>query len=82
MVLVFLANNSLNNDNKINLDNRALEEELELAKQESNLLIKKAENLRLEAKNLLHDAHQMDLLTAIEYGCDRTFELPEKKSSI
>ncbi|AFZ54919.1 hypothetical protein Cyan10605_2852 [Cyanobacterium aponinum PCC 10605] len=74
----FLANNSLNNDNKINLDNRALEEELELAKQESNLLIKKAENLRLEAKNLLHDAHQMDLLTAIEYGCDRTFELPEK----
>lgn len=73
----FLANNPLNN-NKINLDNKALEEELELAKQEAKLLIKKAENLRLEAKNLLHDAHQMDLLTAIEYGCDRTFELPEK----
>jgi len=74
----FLANNQSNNNNKINLDNKALEKELELAKQEAKLLITKAENLRSEAKNLLHDATQMDLLTAIEYGCDRTFELPEK----
>lgn len=73
----FLAHNQSNNG-KINLENKALEKELELAKQEAKLLIKKAENLRLEAKNLLHDAQQIDLLTAIEYGCDRTLELPEQ----
>lgn len=65
-------------ESKINLDNKALEKELNEAKKEAELLINKAENLRLEAKKLLHDSWQMELLTAVEYSCDRTLELPQK----
>lgn len=74
----FLAKIESSNSDRINLDNKVLEQELESAKVEAKFLIKKAENLRLEAQNLLHDAQQMDLLTAIEYGCDRILELPQK----
>lgn len=74
----FLANNHQQNNSKIDLDNKALESELNQAKKEAQLLVNKAENLRLEAKKLLHDSWQMELLTAVEYSCDRTLELPQK----
>jgi DNA-directed RNA polymerase beta' subunit len=65
-------------ESKVKLDNKALEKELNEAKKEAQLLINKAETLRLEAKKLLHDSWQMELLTAVEYSCDRTLELPQK----
>ncbi|NCO74401.1 MAG: hypothetical protein GW795_03030 [Cyanobacteria bacterium] len=74
----FLAHNNQQNNSNIDLDNKALETELNQAKKEAQLLVNKAENLRLEAKKLLHDSWQMDLLTAVEYSCDRTLELPQK----
>lgn len=73
-----LANKNQDNNNKIDLDNKTLESELSQAKKEAQLLVNKAENLRLEAKKLLHDSWQMELLTAVEYSCDRTLELPQK----
>ncbi|MBL1208742.1 hypothetical protein [Geminocystis sp. GBBB08] len=73
-----LANNNLQNNRKIDLDNKTLEIELNQVKKEAQLLVNKAENLRLEAKKLLHDSWQMELLTTIEYSCDRTLELPQK----
>jgi hypothetical protein len=65
-------------ESQVNLDNKTLEAELNEAKKEAQLLINKAENLRLEAKKLLHDSWQMELLTTVEYSCDRTLELPQK----
>ena len=63
---------------KIQLENPALERELQTAKQQANLLKEKSENLRLEAEKLLTSSFQMELLTAVQYGCDRTLELPAK----
>lgn len=75
---MILGNKNQDNYSKIDLDNKALESELNQAKKEAQLLVNKAENLRSEAKKLLHDSWQMELLTAVEYSCDRTFELPQK----
>lgn len=62
----------------INLGNPALEAELNNAKSQAQLLINKAESLRSEAEKLLQDSWQMNLLTAVQYTCDRTLELPQK----
>lgn len=62
----------------INLGNSNLEQELNNAKYQAQLLINKAENLRSEAQKLLQDSWQLDLLTAVQYTCDRTLELPQK----
>lgn len=82
VAIAFLGSTILAQNNqkesKVKLDNKALEKELNEAKKEAQLLINKAENLRLEAKKLLHDSWQMELLTTIEYSCDRTLELPQK----
>ncbi len=82
VAIAFIGSIILAQDNqkqsRINLENKGLEQELNEAKKEAQLLINKAENLRLEAKNLLHDSWQMDLLTTVEYSCDRTLELPQK----
>ncbi len=60
------------------IGNESLAKELEGAKQEALNLIEKAEELRQEAQNLLREASQMDLLTSVEYMCDRILELPQK----
>ena len=64
--------------NRINIDNPALAREIQSVKQQANLLINKAEDLRHEAKEVLTAASQLELLTAVEYACDRTKELPDK----
>ena len=64
--------------NKINIDNPALAREIQSVKQQANLLINKAEDLRHEAKQILTSATQLELLTAVEYACDRAKELPDK----
>ncbi|HIK38001.1 MAG: hypothetical protein NZ901_12440 [Geminocystis sp.] len=60
------------------IGNESLAKELEEAKQEALNLIEKAESLRQEAQTLLREASQMDLLTSVEYMCDRILELPQK----
>lgn len=64
--------------NRINIDNPSLVREIQSVKQQANLLINKTEDLRHEAKEVLTAASQLELLTAVEYACDRTKELPDK----
>ena len=79
VLIAFLGSAILaKDDNQIDLENKLLTQELKSVQQEANLLVNKAEELRLEAKKLLHDSWQIDLLTAVEYACDRTLELPSK----
>ena len=67
---------------KIDLDNPTLERELKNAQQQAQLLVQKAEILRSEAQKLLQDSWQIELLTAVQYTCDRTSELPNKISRL
>jgi hypothetical protein len=79
IIIAFLGSSLLSKDSQsLELENKLLERELNSIYQEANFLVAKAEELRLEAQNLLHDSWQMDLLTAVEYACDRTLELPHK----
>ncbi len=64
--------------NQVNIDNPALAREIQSVKQQANLLINKAEELRNEAKQLLTSSTQLELLSSVEYACDRTNELPDK----
>lgn len=64
--------------NKININNPALAREIQLVRQQANLLVHKAEDLRNEAKKLLTNSEQLELFSIVEYACDRTQELPEK----
>ena len=64
--------------NKINLNNPALAREIQSVQQQAKLLTSKAEDLRHEAKQMLTSSTQLELLTAVEYACDRTQELPGK----
>ncbi len=64
--------------NKINIDNPALAKEIQSVQQQAKLLINKAEDLRKESKQLLTSSTQLELLTAVEYTCARTQELPGK----
>ncbi|WP_017293323.1 hypothetical protein [Geminocystis herdmanii] len=73
-----LASKEKQVEEDIDIENTALETELDNAKNQAQLLIKKSESLRLEAEKLLQDSWQLDLLTTVQYMCDRTLELPEK----
>ena len=64
--------------NKININNPALAREISLVQQQADLLISKAEELRTEAKKMLTSSTQLELLSTVEYACDRTQELPGK----
>ncbi len=68
--------------NKIHLDNPALAREIQSVQQQAQLLINKAEDLRHEAKQVLTSSTQLELLTAVEYACERTSELPVKISQL
>ena len=63
---------------QININNPALVREIQSVQQQAKLLINKAEALRNEAKQMLTTATQLELLTAVQYACDRTQELPDK----
>ena len=66
----------------LNLDNPALERELQSVKQQAKLLAEKAETLRAESEQILTAASQLELLTAVQYTCDRAVELPAKIDSL
>lgn len=75
---MILAKKETTVEQNIDIENTALETELNNAKNQAQLLIKKSENLRIEAEKLLQESWQLDLLTTVQYMCDRTLELPEK----
>ncbi len=62
----------------LELDNPALERELQAVRQQSRSLVEKSTALRTEAAKLLTDAGQMDLLVSVETACNLTAELPSK----
>ncbi len=60
----------------ISLDNPQLEGELQSVRVSARVLAEQANNLRSEAKKLLTDSLQIELLATVEYACDRACELP------
>ncbi|MGK7873009.1 MAG: hypothetical protein AB4426_06775 [Xenococcaceae cyanobacterium] len=62
----------------LNLDNPALERELQSVQQQAKLLAEKAETLRTESEKMLTSSTQLELLTAVQYACNRAGELPAK----
>lgn len=60
------------------LDNPELERELQAVRASARALADRANALRLEAARLLTNADQIELLTAVQYACDRAVELPAK----
>jgi FtsZ-binding cell division protein ZapB len=64
--------------NKINLNNPALTREIQSVQQQAKLLTNKAEDLRREAQRILTTSSQLELLSTVEYACDRTVMLPDK----
>ncbi|WP_026097607.1 hypothetical protein [Baaleninema simplex] len=61
------------------LENPDLDRELQSVRVSAANLASKAEELRQEAERLLTGGTvQMELLTAVQYACDRAHELPEK----
>lgn len=75
---IVLASKEKQVEEDIDIENTALETELDNAKNQAQLLIKKSESLRIEAEKLLQESWQLDLLTTVQYMCDRTLELPDK----
>ena len=63
---------------QLNLGNPALERELRAVKQQARLLVEKAETLRSESEKMLTSSAQIELLTAVQYACNRALELPGK----
>ncbi len=63
---------------QLNLDNPTLERELRSVKQQAQLLVEKAETLRSESEKMLTSSAQIELLTAVQYACNRALELPGK----
>lgn len=63
----------------LNLGNPVLEQELLQVQAQAQGLAERAEVLRVEAtRRLLTEMHQVELLGAVQYACDRTQELPSK----
>lgn len=62
----------------LNLDNPQLEQELQSVLQQARGLSDKANGLRAEASKLLIHSSQIELLSTVQYACDRASELPSK----
>lgn len=61
------------------LAKQQLQRELQVMQASGKTLAEKAEVLRQEANQLLtRDSFQLELLTAVQYACDRAIELPAK----
>lgn len=68
--------------NRIKLDNPVLVREITAVKQQAKLLAQKALTLRSEARQMLTNSSQLELLAAVEYACEHTLELPEQIDTI
>ncbi|NEQ99454.1 MAG: hypothetical protein F6K30_22580 [Cyanothece sp. SIO2G6] len=60
----------------LGLDDPALEQELASIRTQAATLSQRANDLRTEASHLLTDANQVELLSVVQYACDRAEELP------
>lgn len=60
------------------LDNPELEREINAVKVSALALANQANELRLQAKKLLTDSFQIELLAGLQSSCDRAVELPSK----
>ncbi|MEM9541263.1 MAG: hypothetical protein AAGA60_17415 [Cyanobacteria bacterium P01_E01_bin.42] len=60
------------------LQNPALERELQQVRQQAQLIAQKAETLREESEKLSLSTRGLELLSAIQFACDRALELPRK----
>ncbi|AOY80623.1 hypothetical protein BJP36_12520 [Moorena producens JHB] len=60
------------------LQNPALERELQQVRQQAQLIAQKAESLRSESEKLALATTEMELLSTIQFACDRALELPSK----
>jgi hypothetical protein len=58
--------------------NPALVQELDTIRQQAKTLARKAQDIEVEAKQLLGESSFVDLLGTVQYACDRTRELPAK----
>lgn len=64
------------------LENPELERELQSVRSTAIELAKKAEPLRQQAATLLTESFQLELLAAVQIGCDRALSLPAKVSDL
>ncbi|YAF97702.1 MAG: hypothetical protein AB3A66_08630 [Nodularia sp. CChRGM 3473] len=64
------------------LDNSELEQEITAVQIAAFALANQANELRSEAKKLLTDSSQIELLASLQISCDRAVELPEKLRAI
>lgn len=62
--------------------NPVLDREIKGVQQQAKLLAEQSAVLRIESEKLLTSAAQLDLLTTIQYVCDRAQELPTKVEQI
>ena len=60
------------------LENPRLQRELQQARRQATELTQQAEALQHEARRLLTEIHEMELLGVVKYACDRAQELPAK----
>lgn len=57
---------------------RAKIREIQAIKQQAESIAQKAEILRTESEKILIESTQIELLTAVQYGCNLALELPQK----
>jgi hypothetical protein len=62
----------------LNIENPELAQEIIAVRNSALTLVNQTQELSLEARKLLTDAFQMELLAAIQLSCDRAQELPTK----
>jgi len=63
---------------ELELDSPELTHRLQAARQQAVALAASAEQLRQEATMLLTGSDQLDLLSTVQYACDRACELPQR----
>ena len=57
---------------------KAIDQELKAIRNTVWTVAERASSLKLEAEALLKNSSQIELLSAVQYSCDRAAELPEK----
>ena len=62
--------------------NPVVDREIKAVQQQAKLLAEQAQNLRTESEQILTSSTQLELLTTIQYACDRAQELPAKIKQI
>ncbi|ERN42034.1 hypothetical protein KR51_00013690 [Rubidibacter lacunae KORDI 51-2] len=63
---------------EVDLENPELVRQVRAARLQAERLVRQAEDLREEAARLLTGGEQLELLSVVQYACDRASELPER----